>query len=132
MAFFYTHLRTPAGVEPALAALDFADMEAAYLDACASLPELAAELLRRRIDPMLCALVICDADDRPLLEVRCGEALHRTSAATPAYSDLFAQINATADRVVSARTALAAELATSRDMLADARRLLSTINALSR
>jgi hypothetical protein len=43
--------------------------DAAYQDAYASIPELAADLLRDGIDPMECALIIEDAAHQPVFTI---------------------------------------------------------------
>ncbi|MDP4024887.1 hypothetical protein Q8W71_19845 [Methylobacterium sp. NEAU 140] len=75
MPLFRFHLRTPSGLEYDPHGLEFPDLDAAYLDACAAVPALSAEFLRAGRDPLVCAFVIADAQDRPLLEMPFRERL---------------------------------------------------------
>lgn len=83
MNYFLLHLRTPAGIERAFAPLPFADLAAAYLDACAAIPDTAAEMLRKAHDPMLCAYLICDMDDHVLEEIPFTDVLRPTLVTAP-------------------------------------------------
>ncbi|MHB2211673.1 DUF6894 family protein [Methylobacterium sp. CM6257] len=76
MPHFYFHLRTPAGLERDAFGLDRPSLEAAYLEACRTIPDLCVDLLHEGIAPLACSFLICDAADAELLEVPFGERLH--------------------------------------------------------
>ncbi|MER2266823.1 DUF6894 family protein [Methylobacterium oxalidis] len=84
MCFFYFHLRTAQGLERDEVGLTCPNLEAAYLDACSSIPMLMAELVDRGHDPSACSFEITDWADQFLMEVpflervRRQPKLHRT------------------------------------------------------
>ena len=65
MPLFHFHLRTETGLDRDEDGLAFDDLDAAYLEAYATIPALAEEMLRTGRDPLACAFVISDAADRP-------------------------------------------------------------------
>ncbi|WP_336490020.1 DUF6894 family protein [Methylobacterium nigriterrae] len=77
MTHFYTHLRTAEGLERDEIGTAYPSLEAAYLDACASIPKLAAELIAEGHDPSACSLEICDGADLLLIEVPFLERVRR-------------------------------------------------------
>ena len=77
MPWFYFHLRTPQGLEPDDTGLEFAGIEAAYLEACASIPEISADLACEGKNPARYAFEITDPAGRPLMEVPFTEILDR-------------------------------------------------------
>jgi hypothetical protein len=72
---FYFHLRTPDGLDPDEDGLVMADLETAYLQACASIPEMAAELAHKGLSPMPYSFVIADAAGETLMEVPFAERM---------------------------------------------------------
>ncbi|MGH1571420.1 DUF6894 family protein [Methylobacterium sp. P31] len=76
MPHFYFHLRTPGGLERDAFGLDRPSLEAAYLEACRTIPDLCGDLLHEGIAPLACSFLICDAAEAELLEVPFGERLH--------------------------------------------------------
>lgn len=77
MPWFYFHLRTPRGLEPDDTGLEFAGIEAAYLEACASIPEISADLACEWKNPARYAFEIADPAGRLLMEVPFTEILDR-------------------------------------------------------
>jgi len=77
MPHFYFHLRTPAGWERDDTGLDFVGLEAAYLDAYRTIPKMAADLVRRKRDPLRYAFEITDEAGQLLIEVPFSEVLDR-------------------------------------------------------
>ena len=75
MPHFYFHLRTPAGWERDQDGLDFIGLEAAYLDACRTIPDMAADLVRRKHDPLPYGFEIADEAGQLLMEVPFSEVL---------------------------------------------------------
>jgi hypothetical protein len=65
----FVNLRTAERTEPAFDSLHFASLEEAYLDACAAIPDAAADLLRQRRNPFRCAFIISGTDGSLLLEI---------------------------------------------------------------
>ncbi|MDP4026756.1 hypothetical protein Q8W71_29555 [Methylobacterium sp. NEAU 140] len=81
MPRFHFHLLTPDGLERDEDGLAFADLDAAYLQAYATIPALARELLKVGRDPLGCAFVIVDEAERRLLEVPFRERIRGGSGA---------------------------------------------------
>jgi hypothetical protein len=75
MPLFRFHLHAPNGVEFDDTGLEFQDLETAYLEACHTIPEIAADLVREGLSPMLHAFEIVDAAGQVLMEVPFGERL---------------------------------------------------------
>ncbi|MDP4027289.1 hypothetical protein Q8W71_32515 [Methylobacterium sp. NEAU 140] len=90
MPLYHFHLRTPDGLERDETGLVLRDLDAAYLEACATIPGLSVDLLREGRDPMACTFVITGAPDpdRILLEVPFDERVRHigrpTTPASPA------------------------------------------------
>lgn len=76
MPQFYFHLCTPKGLERDRVGLDWPSLDAAYLEACRTIPGLCADLLHEGTAPLACAFVICDAAGSALMEVPFSERLH--------------------------------------------------------
>lgn len=74
--YFAADLRTPRGVEPG-ELIPFHDLEAACCDIYAAIPHTAAQLLRDGVDPMACAYLVRDEEDRLLVEISFAELLNR-------------------------------------------------------
>ena len=131
MPWFYFHLRTPMGLERDDAGLEFASIEAAYLEACHTVPEMSADLVRRKANPARYVFEITDGCDRALIEVPFAEILdcgrkpvppHRTAQKQAA----AAQMARSADLI----SALREEHAATRDKLAETRRLLASLGSI--
>lgn len=76
MPLFYFHLRTPHGLDPDEDGLVLADVETAYLQACAAIPEMAADFARAGLSPIPYTFVIADALGEILIEVPFSERLY--------------------------------------------------------
>jgi hypothetical protein len=50
--WFYFHLRSPVGLERDEIGLEFASIEAAYLEACRTVPAMSAELVYEKLNPL--------------------------------------------------------------------------------
>ncbi|WP_409567152.1 DUF6894 family protein [Methylobacterium sp. E-016] len=77
MPYFYCHLRGPSGYERDEIGLEFADLDAAYLEVCRAILDMAAELARSGHDPMPYAFEITDADGLLLMDVPFREMLSK-------------------------------------------------------
>lgn len=82
MPVFFFHLSLSSGVERDKVGVPFASIEEAYLNACETIPTLAADLLKEGHDLGRCAFLITDATGVPLLDVPFAE-LARPAAPTP-------------------------------------------------
>lgn len=91
---FFTHLMTSEKVERGIAAISYPSFEAAYLEVVASIPGIAADVLRRGLDPMTCAFLICDQDDRLLETVHFRELVrNKTAVPEPRPQDLLLPVH---------------------------------------
>jgi hypothetical protein len=77
MPWFYFHLRGPEGLERDDIGLELANVEAAYLGACRSVPGMSADLIYETANPMRYAFEITDASGGLLMEVPFTEVLAR-------------------------------------------------------
>ncbi|WP_336491110.1 DUF6894 family protein [Methylobacterium nigriterrae] len=80
MPRYYFHLRTPDGLQWDEEGVPFAGLEAAYLDACRTIPAMTAELQRTGTRPrqLLCYVFeIADAEGQFLMEVPFAEVLDK-------------------------------------------------------
>jgi len=77
MPWFYFHLRGPKGLEPDDTGLEFAGIEAAYLEAYATIPELSADLASEEKNPARYAFEITDPGGELLMDVPFTEVLDR-------------------------------------------------------
>jgi hypothetical protein len=77
MPRYFFHLRTAAGLEGDELGLEFPGLEAAYLDVCRAIPEMAAELVRRGQSPMRPVFEITNAEGQVLMEVSFAEVLSK-------------------------------------------------------
>ena len=73
MPRFYFHLRSPAGLDRDDIGLDLEGVEAAYLDACASVPSMIMDLLQRNASPYQHTFEIVDSSGNLLTEVPFAE-----------------------------------------------------------
>lgn len=91
---FFTHLMTSDQVERGIDATVYPTFEAAYLEVVASIPDMAADVLRRGFDPMKCAFLICDGDDRIVETVYFRELVRgRTATLEPKQQDLLLPVH---------------------------------------
>ena len=128
MPWFYFHLRSPEGLDRDQIGLDLPSVEAAYLEACHTVPEMSVDFVRRKVDPTRYAFEITDDGDTLLMEVPFAEVLDRGRKPVPPFKT--AQARAAAVRM--ARTthlmgALHEEHAATRTKLAETRRLLALL-----
>ncbi|MDP4023543.1 hypothetical protein Q8W71_12970 [Methylobacterium sp. NEAU 140] len=126
MPLYHFHLRTESGLDRDEDGLTFDDLDAAYLEAYATIPALAEEMLRTGRDPLACTFVISDAADRPALEVPFRERVR--DGARPRKSPAQ-RASCQTERAVHLRDALReqhaelrANLERMRDLVADAAR----------
>ncbi|MHC2103768.1 MULTISPECIES: hypothetical protein [unclassified Methylobacterium] len=75
MPLFYFHLRTPTGLDPDEDGLTMPNIETAYLEACASIPDMAIDLIREGLSPMPYAFVITNEAGEILMEIPFAERL---------------------------------------------------------
>jgi hypothetical protein len=75
MPWFHFHLRTPTGLERDDTGLEFASVEAAYLEVWHTIPEISADLARTKADLGQYVFEITDASGRLLMEVPFAERL---------------------------------------------------------
>lgn len=132
MPLFYFHLRNPQGLNRDQIGLEFPSVEAAYLEACHTVPEISADLVRKKANPARYAFEITDEDDRLLMEVPFAEVLDRgrKPAPPPTTAQLQAAV-AQVERSAKLISALRKEHADTRDKLAETRRLLASLRSLS-
>lgn len=69
MPRFFFHLRTETVLELDRTGLDYPDIESAYLEACRSVPGLAAEFIAAGRDPMNFQFEIMRGDGQSMMEV---------------------------------------------------------------
>ncbi len=77
MPLFYFHLQTPEGLSRDGLGMDLPELASAYHEVCSTIPDLSAELLRERRDPMAYAFIIANADGETLIEVPFDETIRR-------------------------------------------------------
>ncbi|MDP4026757.1 hypothetical protein Q8W71_29560 [Methylobacterium sp. NEAU 140] len=75
MPLFLFHLRTPDGLDRDDLGVEFESLEAAYLDVCVTIQEMAADYVRQGVNPLPFAFVIADAAEAELMEVPFAERL---------------------------------------------------------
>lgn len=75
MPHFHFHVRTSTGLSRDEDGLEYPSLEEAYLEACRTIPGMAAELVHKGRSPMKHAFEITDRDDALLLEVPFAEVL---------------------------------------------------------
>ncbi|MGU3663730.1 DUF6894 family protein [Methylobacterium sp. A49B] len=83
LPLFYFHLQTPNGLDPDEIGLEMTDLETAYLQACASIPDMAAELVFEGLSPMPYIFVIADAAGETLMEVPFAERMRDARRLVP-------------------------------------------------
>ena len=75
MRSFYIHFSDGKRTFPSDLSVEFADLEQAYLEVCAGIPEMAHDLLIKRQDPMAAFYTIADDQGRTLMTVPFTEIL---------------------------------------------------------
>lgn len=121
MPLFFFHLRTPDGLDPDEDGLLMPDLETAYLEACASIPGMAADLARSGLSPLPYTFIITDADGETLMEVPFAERLRDPKQkAVPNQSTRARQLSREIADAISAARETARR---SREILARARDL---------
>lgn len=75
MPLYHFHLRNAAGLEPDEIGLEYPTLEEAYLEACRTVPGMAAEFVQAGRNPMEYAFEIADESGTLLLEIPFGEML---------------------------------------------------------
>ena len=75
MPHFFFHLRTPEGLDWDEIGLSMDSLDAAYLEACETIPEMSVDFVRRGLSPLPYAFEIADADGKRLMEVPFSERL---------------------------------------------------------
>jgi hypothetical protein len=134
MPLFFFHLRTPHGLERDAFGLDRPSVEAAYLEACRTIPDLCVDLLNEGAAPLACAFLICDADGTELIEVPFNEQLHdgrRPGRPDPAPEQLacLAEVRKGRRLLAEMRAQIAEMRASAAEMRAAARRACPSTEA---
>lgn len=75
MPTFYFHFNDGKETFPSELGLDRRDLEQAYMDACAAVPDMARELLLKRQNPLEASFIIADAQGRKLMTIPFTEVL---------------------------------------------------------
>lgn len=126
MPEFLLHLSTPVGVEHAQASSPFADLEAAFVDIYAAIPDAAAGLLRRGVDPMGCSYLVHDEHDRFVDEVPFQELVGASAARpSPDDRDQNARTNDACRQARGIRARTQAECARSRQLCRESAALVA-------
>ena len=120
MPLFFFHLRTPEGLEPDQDGLVMADLETAYLQACAAIPDMAAEFMQTGQNPLPYGFVIADAVGETLMEVPFAERMR--SSRPPVRSKQHDRARRLSSEIAEAINAARETLRHSREILARARR----------
>jgi len=81
MKRFFFHLSGPAGIERDEEGIVCDNVEHAYLRACEALPDMAAEMLRARKDPMAHSFLIANSRNQTLMTVPFDETVMHTRSA---------------------------------------------------
>ncbi|WP_456016163.1 DUF6894 family protein [Methylorubrum populi] len=127
MPLFYFHLRTPAGLEPDEIGLELAGIEAAYLEACRTIPGLCADLIQEAGSPSRRSFEITDAAGTLLMEVPFSEVLDGGGkpARPPKFSSLAEQTQILIGAVREQHEAVAATLSETYRLLEQVRKACS-------
>ncbi len=125
MTRFYFHMHSDRGVSRDTYGIEFADLDAAYLDAFRAATDLWRELLRARKDPRTYRFEIADASGRTLLELPFAEILQQSHKAKPApISRIIESAHGTRELNAGLADAIASQIRTAREHLAESRELL--------
>ena len=123
---FYFHLRTPEKQERDDIGLELAGIEAAYLEACRTVPEMSADLVRQEKNPVRYAFEITDRAGKLLMEVPFTEVLDRgRKPIAPFSTQHFRRAAAEMARTAQLISSIDAERAALRATLTETRRLLA-------
>lgn len=120
MPLFFFHLRTPEGLDPDEDGLVMADLETAYLQACASIPDMTAELMHTGRSPLAYSFVIAGIAGETLIEVPFAERMR--SPRPPARPKQHVRAQRLSGEIAEAISAARETLQHSREILARARR----------
>ncbi|MEE7493777.1 DUF6894 family protein [Methylobacterium oryzae] len=132
MPLFYFHLRNPEGLNRDRIGLELPSLDAAYLEACHTVPEMSADLVRKKLNPVRYAFEIADDSGRLLLEVPFSEILDRgRRPVAPPKTVRAPAASVQMERAAYLISALRAEHAATRDKLAETRRLLAALRSVS-
>ena len=102
-------------------------MEAAYLDACASVPSMIMDLLQRNASPYQHTFEIVDSSGNLLMEVPFAEVLDRgRKPKRPPVHDGFQKASVEMERTIRLIADLEAERAALRATLSETKRILDT------
>lgn len=85
MPWFYFYLRTPAGMEQDEIGVELTGVEAAFLEACNTVPALSSELTCPGENPLRYAFEITDAAVTLLMELPFSEVLNRGRRPIPVH-----------------------------------------------
>jgi len=128
MPHFYFHLRTPAGLKSDKDGMDFVDLETAYLEAYLAIPDMSADLVRQKRNPLPYAFEIADEAGRLLMEVPFAEFLRDPKPRRPAMAALVPKAQAERERTArliasirEVQTTLMATLHETQELVARAR-----------
>ena len=80
MRDFRFHLQTPRGIEPGEIAFTCEGPEAAFLEACRIIPDMAAEMLRAGYNPMACQFIIHNSKGEEMFTVPFSELIRDVPA----------------------------------------------------
>ena len=83
MPLFFFHLRKRDCLERDDIGVECADLDVAYLQACETIPDLSADLLREGHDPMACAFEISSGNGMLLMQVPFDERVRRRRRPSP-------------------------------------------------
>lgn len=126
MPRFYFHLRCPSGLDRDEIGLDLDGVEAAYLEACAAIPAIAAELCEQRANPHRHAFEIVDAAGTLLMDVPFAEVLDpRRKRVRPTSPKQWRKALVEMERTARLITELAQEQSGLRASLDETKRLLA-------
>jgi hypothetical protein len=134
MPRFYFHLRGEEGVSRDTEGIDFESIDEAFLDAFRAATDLWRELLIARKDPRLHAFEITDAAGEVLIVLPFMEVLETARSGKYRGSTLrrFENVQATIKRSSAASDAIASEIRTAWNHLAEARVLLRSFESSSK
>ncbi|MEH3145216.1 MAG: hypothetical protein PGN34_07665 [Methylobacterium frigidaeris] len=128
MPLFFFHLRSPAGRDEDAIGVELNGVEAAYLEACHTIPFLSEELVRKGARPLRYAFEIADVGGTLLMEVPFAEVLDRgRRPVPPATAESFRKAAATMARTAELIVSIRKERVALRDTLAETKRLLAQV-----
>ena len=80
MRDFFFHLQTPRGLQPAEVSIACEGPEAAFMEACRVIPDIAAAMLRAGDNPLLCQFIIRNAKGEEMFTVPFTELIRNVPA----------------------------------------------------